>query len=636
MTGLTTAFLALCAITLNGLTGENLKVRAHFDANNVRVGDPMTLSIDFTGNADYSDIHPPKIGNIVDRKIWRIYDSGAKTQTFRDGRRLTYRVRPLKEGIWRFPALEFAYQREGVGETVVSSLPIPVHVKPGTQAALAGLESEGEDGFQMPDGIVIGLKETVDDDSLFKWRKACRNPKAEEFAKFPYTEARLNEAACLTLAGNWSGALKIYSRLEWLTGQTPTIERGIIAALSRKNDGVAELPVWRSVLRPVLRYDWRGRVAIILAALAGFSLVMWASGRIIRSLASIVIVLLLLLPTRVGAQDMFEAIERMHREMDEHMQKMLNQGMGTSITINNMRQEPVDIKAYVSLDKADVQVGDAFRYIVSVEAPKSYQLGQMRFTPSEAFGMTVLGNIETMIDGKSVNTNNVVKRFAIPVRYDVPFKGHVSFRIEGMISSTRQVGGRGRMSSFSFSQNFSVDSSKVYLAVKPLPGENQPKDFLGAVGTDFKLAMHVDSLKVETNDVIRVFTELSFRGYVPPLEGETERNEMSVVRERYFVADGAMKINDETFTYYDAGEKKYNVLTVRGPKLEYHTPDEGGAETVAVNSNENGAIVLRFAPSEAAAVVATVHGGMQVESCGEWVRLDDGSHAGWARKEDVK
>ena len=635
MTGLTTAFLALCAITLNGLTGENLKVRAHFDANNVRVGDPMTLSIDFTGNADYSDIHPPKIASAVDRKIWRVYDSGAKTQTFRDGRRLTYRVRPLKEGLWYFPALELAYKGEG-GEVIVSSLPIPVHVKPGTQAALAGLESEGEDGFQMPDGIVIGLKKKVDDDSLFKWRKACRNPKAEEFAKFPYPEARLNEAACLTLAGNWSGALKIYSKLEWLTGQTPTIERGIIAALSRKNEGVAELPVWRSVMRPVLRYDWRGRAAIILAVLAGFSLVMWASGRIIRSVASIAFVLLLLLPAKVVAQDMFEAIERMHREMDEHMQKMLNQGMGTSITINNMRQEPVEIKAYVSLDKADVQVGDAFRYVVSVEAPKSHQLGQMRFTPSEAFGMTVLGNIETMTDGKSANTNNVVKRFAIPVRYDVPFKGHVSFRINGMVSSSRQIGSRGRMSSFSFSQNFSVDSGKVYLEVKPLPGENQPKDFSGAVGTDFRLAMRADSLKVETNDVIRVFTELSFRGYVPPLEGETERSDMSVVRERYFVADGAEKINDETFSYYDASEKKYKSLTVKGPKLEYHSPVVDNVETVAVNSNESGAIVLRFAPSEAAAVVATVHDGVRVDSYGEWVRLDDGTHAGWVRKEDVK
>ena len=635
MTGLTTTFLALCAITLNGLTGENLKVRAHFDANNVRVGDPMTLSIDFTGNADYSDIHPPKIAGVVDRKIWRIYDSGAKTQTFRDGRRLTYRVRPLKEGLWYFPALEFAYKGEG-GEVIVSSLPIPVHVKPGTQAALAGLESEGEDGFQMPDGIVIGLKERIDDDSLFKWRKACRNPKAEEFAKFPYPEARLNEAACMTLAGNWSGALKIYSKLEWLTGQTPTIERGIVAALSRKNEGVAELPVWRSVMRPVLRYDWRGRAAIILAALAGFSLVMWASGRIIRSVASIAFVLLLLLPTRVGAQDMFEAIERMHREMDEHMQQMLNQGMGTSITINNMRQEPVEIKAYVSLDKADVQVGDAFRYVVSVETPKSHQLGQMRFTPSEAFGMTVLGNIETMTDGKSANTNNVVKRFAIPVRYDVPFKGHVSFRINGMVSSSRQIGSRGRMSSFSFSQNFSVDSGKVYLEVKPLPGENQPKDFSGAVGTDFRLTMRADSLKVETNDVIRVFTELSFRGYVPPLEGETERSDMSVVRELYFVADGAEKINDETFSYYDASEKKYKSLTVKGPKLEYHSPVVDNVETVAVNSNESGAIVLRFAPSEAAAVVATVYDGVRVDSYGEWVRLDDGTHAGWVRKEDVK
>ncbi|MBP5791840.1 MAG: hypothetical protein J6W80_06275, partial [Kiritimatiellae bacterium] len=439
MSGAFAAGAMLCAIVLNGLSGEGLRARAHFDANNVRLGDPMILSIDFTGEADFKDIHPPALAKTVDRKTWRVYDTGAKTETFRDGRRLTYRVRPLKEGLLEFPALEFSYSGAGDGgERSVSTKPLPVHVKPGTQAALAGLDAEGEDGFRMPDGIVIALSRELPEDESFRWRKACRNPKAEEFAKFAFPEARLNEAACHTIDGNWSKAMKIYSALEWRIGQTPAIERGIVAALSRKLGGDAELPVWRSVLRPVLKHDWRGRVSIIVAALFAFASVMFVSGRIIRALASFAVAVLVFAPQGALAQDIFE---QMQRQMDEQMQQMRQMqqqlfnmaGGGTSFTINGVRQEAPDVKATLKMDKPSVQVGDEFRFIISVEAPEGARLGQMRFTPSETVGMTLLGNIETMADGT----------FAVPVRYDAPFIGEMSFRIDGMVSATVKSGGAG-------------------------------------------------------------------------------------------------------------------------------------------------------------------------------------------------
>ena len=59
-----TAFFSIllaAIIQLPGVTGENLRARAFFDANNVNVGDPLTLTVDFLGKADFAALHPPPL-----------------------------------------------------------------------------------------------------------------------------------------------------------------------------------------------------------------------------------------------------------------------------------------------------------------------------------------------------------------------------------------------------------------------------------------------------------------------------------------------------------------------------------------------------------------------------------------------
>ncbi|MBR2838000.1 MAG: hypothetical protein IKE55_04410, partial [Kiritimatiellae bacterium] len=253
----------LCAIELSGVTGTGLRARAFFDANNVKVGDPMVLTVDFLGEADFKSLHPPALSRAVDRSVWRLDDASAKTDTFRDARRLTYRVRPLREGVIWFPSLEFAYSGPGGVRRIVRSNDIPVHARGGAQVVVAGME-DGPDGLPDPPALVADVTSCeLTDDERFAWRKACASPSADAFAAFSFPEARMNEARCAILDGNWARALKVYARLEWTIGQTPEIERGIVAALARRFDNPgAELPVWRQVLRPVLRYGWRGRVGV--------------------------------------------------------------------------------------------------------------------------------------------------------------------------------------------------------------------------------------------------------------------------------------------------------------------------------------------------------------------------------------
>lgn len=637
----------LAVVALSGVSGDALTARAYFDANNVHVGDPMILTIDFIGSAQFEDLHPPKLSREVDQKTWKIDDTSAKTETYLNARRLVYRLRPMREGLLRFPALTFRWGDSA--ETATRE--IPVHVKPGVQAALV---FDSQEQRAMPDGIVCDVA-GLGEDEAFRWRKACNKPTADGFAAFDFPEARMNEAACAIVEGNWARAMRIYTSLEWRIGQTAAIERGIAAAKG-------ELPAWRIALRPLLRYDWRGRVLAVLAALATVSLFFFVSSRLIRRLAAVALVAALAMPGSALAQAQgespFDAIERMHEQMMQRMNNMMNGmdpfgaalGQGStpgafSMSFNGQQAEPPEIRASLEVSTADVRVGETFRYILSLESPRGATLDQLRFIPSEMFGMVFTGKPETLADGECANPSNRVRRIAIPVRYDVPFKGEVSLRVDGMVSLRRQMG----RSSFSFSQNFSEQTPPVPVEIKPLPTDNQPADFSGAIGTSFRLVQTADRTKVSTNDVVTVLKTLEFSGYLPlgAVPDEVERRAGNISRvswQDYFVADGAHAIPPPSLVWYDTQSRTYKRVVAKPIALTYVPDDEQGeaAQSVAVDAAQDAAgaktLVLRFAPSDDAPVVERftlvddAAPPVETERRGDWIRLDTGSHAGWLRR----
>lgn len=289
------SLLLAAAIELTGVTGTDLRARAFFDANNVKVGDPLVLTVDFIGSADFRALHPPLLSRVLTAADWKIDDKSAKTDTFRDARRLIYRVRPMREGLLKFPALEFAYASPTGVRRIVTANEIPVHAKKGTQVVVAEI---GEDLEKLPEPPEL-IREVRDlaDDLDFAWRRALAKPTAEAFAAFDFPEARMNEATMALREGNWARALAIYRRLEWTLGQTPEIERGIIAALARKFDSpYAELPVWRVVLRPWLKFPLLPRVGIVVGGFALLALVFGLIGKLIRVFAALAVALCFVQP----------------------------------------------------------------------------------------------------------------------------------------------------------------------------------------------------------------------------------------------------------------------------------------------------------------------------------------------------
>jgi len=574
----------LCAIQLSGVTGTELRARAFFDANNVKVGDPMQLTIDFIGQAEFRDIHPPSLRKAVAKADWKIDDVSAKTDTFRDARRLVYRVRPMREGVLWFPSLEFEYAGPDGKMRRVRANEIPVHAKGGAQVVVAEM-AEDTDALPQPPELVdvtygITGQETaspLNDDEMFGWRKALSKPTADAFAAFDIPAARMNEATCAIREGNWARAFKIYQRLEWSIGQTEEIERGLLAALAQaKDDPSVELPIWRQVLRPLLRFGWKGRVGIVLGGFAALALLFWLLGRGIRAIACVVLAVGCV--ASADARDIFEEMQERMNQMQQQMQNAFSGG-GFGFSFGGRAQPEMSVTASLATDSRILQVGDSFHFIVSLEAPRTASIGQVRLVPSETFGLTFVGQVQNLTDVKSANPSNVIHRLAVPVRYDVPFRGKVAFSVEGMVSGrqTRRGGGF----SLSFSNSFRCDTQPVVLDVKPLPSAGQPADFTGIVSEGLVVRELCDILRVETNDVVTISYRLSPKGYVPDgflprgaaFEWTRQEDADHRVREieyrRFFVADGSKTTPELVIPYYDPRLKKYREARTGGTPLSY-------------------------------------------------------------------
>ena len=562
-----------CVLELLGVQGNALRARAFFDANNVKVGDPLILTIDFIGDADFHALHPPALAKAVDRADWKVDDASAKTDTFRDARRLTYRVRPRRAGLLWFPALAFSYQSADGTPCTVRANAIPVHAKPGADVVVAEMGEE-PNRLPAPPALVTEPGVVLSDDARFAWKKACANPTADAFASFGFPAARLNEATCAIREGNWARAQKIYARLEWRTGQTAAIEQGLVAALALRFDNPsAELPVARQVLRPLLRHDWRGRVGIVLGGLLALVGLLWALGRGIRALACLAVAAILFgaLPARA---DIFQQMEEQMRRMQQSMSFSFGSGFGGA-----EEREPVKIAATLATDKPELHVGEPFAFIVSLEAPKNVSIGQVSMTPSERFGLTVTGRAGNLADLPSKNPTNVIKRLSVPVRYDVPFRGTLAFTIQGMVTGRETR--RGGAFSFTFSNSFACETPPLALDVKPLAAAGQPADFAGIVSEGLRLHETCDILKVETNDVVTISYRLFPKGYVPDdyllpdaafewtRQTDREGRVTEIEYRRFFVADGAAATPKVSVPYYDPRTKSYRRAETGGTRLSY-------------------------------------------------------------------
>jgi hypothetical protein len=114
--------------------------RFKFDADlaprKARTGDPMTLTLSFSGEGTLDSITAPGLSRVPQvAKNFKIYE--ATEQSKGDRKQFTYSLRPLESGIKEFPALAFSYfDVQSEKYVTLSSRPIPIEIEKAD--ALAG------------------------------------------------------------------------------------------------------------------------------------------------------------------------------------------------------------------------------------------------------------------------------------------------------------------------------------------------------------------------------------------------------------------------------------------------------------------------------------------------------------------
>jgi hypothetical protein len=145
--------------TFFGGVGKAMRARTELDTAICKMGDPLTLTLDITGEVSLRNLRPLRLSEQVDVTMFRIYDESVKSSAIEGGRRFTYSVRPLVSGTIEFPALELSYYDVAKRRyETVRTLPIPLQVQATTQIFVefaddGGLHADANDRF--PSGITL-------------------------------------------------------------------------------------------------------------------------------------------------------------------------------------------------------------------------------------------------------------------------------------------------------------------------------------------------------------------------------------------------------------------------------------------------------------------------------------------------
>lgn len=407
--------------------------------------------------------------------------------------------------------------------------------------------------------------------------------------------------------GNWSRALDVYRKLEWRIGQTPEIERGLIAALALKADNPAvELPVWRTVLRPVLRHAWPLRLALVVGGLALVALLFWLAGRGVKALAALALICLFAAP--VGA----ETIETVTTNADGSVVRRIvssggNGNFSFSFSSSSstgskgglgiqpanffeefenfdpfgrrrrpVKHDPVTIGVSLAADKPSVMIGEDFNLVLTLDVPRTVSFDEgVRLSIAEQDKMTQVGGGQSLRNAPSANPTNILQRLVFPMRATAAFT-NLHYSVEGAYVFAND-------SSFFFRQSYPFRSGRreASFIVGPLPEAEKPADFSGIIAKTVGLYEYCDLLTVETNDVITITYKLRPNGFVPDaflpkdVAFEWSRKNASDGRlaeieyKRYFVANGVPETPKLEISYFDPDTRRYKTVTAGGTRLVY-------------------------------------------------------------------
>ena len=325
-----------------------------------------------------------------------------------------------------------------------------------------------------------------------------------------------------------------------------------------------------------------------------------------------------------------------------------------------MPQFTVTAKAHAEPTKP--VVGEPCAIILELDVDRKASLDQIRVGGllEGKDDSIIYGSLENLADGKSATAGHVVKRIRLPVRFLKPVLWEASLTVEGMVGTVQ--GGS------SFFRNFGKQLEPLRIEAKPLPDHGRPANFSGAVGQRFEMRQKLDRDQVRPNDLVTATYTLTFNGYCPSNiypnvehlskefkayePKEVERTDRRVVWTQMLVPRTAQATNTALVSvhYYNPHTQRYEVARAYPLKLTFISTEAASTENTSVSVNAPGEkqepsadadgdpatrpVVLRFAPSDASPVVATLPPGTPVKALATWNgwrRLETPRAIGWEK-----
>ncbi len=122
--------------TYIGVIGSNLTANAELDTQTCNAGDPLKLSLTFTGNVNLANAHPLFLNEQEGVSLnFKVYDDSIDTVKKDDKtRQYTYTIRPVTPGTYEFPPISASYY-DTVSRSyqTIKTRPIPISVKKGIE-----------------------------------------------------------------------------------------------------------------------------------------------------------------------------------------------------------------------------------------------------------------------------------------------------------------------------------------------------------------------------------------------------------------------------------------------------------------------------------------------------------------------
>ncbi len=320
-------------------------------------------------------------------------------------------------------------------------------------------------------------------------------------------------------------------------------------------------------------------------------------------------------------------------------------------SFGNARQMP-EVKGTVRLEPAEAVVGIPCHFVFSFDKANTVSIQRIAGLPEERVEY-LAETLEPYADGS----------YRLPVRFLASFTNCVlNLAVSGMQTVEH---GKGTAFRSTYSSSFQKRLPPFRIDVRPLPAEGRPQDFSGAVGTKFTMTQTLEPDHVHPGDLVTATYELKYDGYCPS-NAWPRIDRLSKEFKAYEPKEVARTANSITWThvlvprttaatnsplvslnYYNPHVRRYEVARAYPKKLVFISDKAASTQNTAVmvNAAETAAgapssagtdavLELRFAPSAASRVIATLPPGTPVKELSRhngWRRLETPRAIGWSR-----